>query len=94
MFNDNLFKIAQECKDSLKELIEKYKMLLFIFNFFELNYQLFADRDSEIIGVFDLGLDGIQFITNIYHIAADLEEEFKYRVLLDNNTKTTICSRP
>lgn len=94
MFNNNFSGIAEECKTSLQELIERYEMLFTIFNFFQDNFQLFCDKDSEILKVFALGSNGIQLITDIYHIAADLEEEFKYRVLLDNDTKATICSRP
>jgi hypothetical protein len=93
-FNADLTKYLKECHASLLELKTRYESLNTIIKFFHDNFQLFQDKDSEIIKVFNLGSCGIQFVTDVYYFAIDLEEEYKYRVLLNFHTKFTVCSRP
>ena len=94
IFNNKLSECIKECHSSLLELQTRYESLITIIKFFQDNFTLFQDEDTEIIKVFNLGSYGIQFVTDVYYFAVVLEEEYKYRVLLNFVNKNTLFSLP
>lgn len=94
IYNNKLSECIKECHSSLLELQIRYESLITIIKFFQDNFTLFQDEDTEIIKVFNLGSYGIQFVTDVYYFAVVLEEEYKYIVLLNFVNKNTLCSLP